>query len=93
LHGYFLLVMVSSPELRVLNGDVFLNVLARKNNLVIFAWAKDAHEGPVNNGNGNTEESSKEEISFETTTVNEREETFEEPRDAKDEEGEDIIRE
>jgi hypothetical protein len=77
LHRNFLLVMVTSLELRIFNGDVLLNVLAGKSDLVILALAKHAHESPIGDRDGNTKKGGKEEICFEATAVNEREDAFE----------------
>ncbi len=77
LHRYFLLVVVTSLEFRVVDRDVLLDVFARKRDLFIFAGSKHTHKSPVGNGDGHAEDSNEEEIRFEPALANEREQAFE----------------
>ena len=88
LHGDLLLAKVLCLEFGVLDGDVFLDVTARKLDLLVLAGAVHAHRGPVRDGDGDTEKNDKEDVCLEAAMAEDRQSALDEPWDAEDEGGE-----
>lgn len=79
LHGDLLLGVVFSLEVGVVNRDILLQVPARQLDLLILTPAEPAHYSPVADCHRNTQKHQEEEIGLETTMVNDREYTLDDP--------------
>ena len=88
LHRNLLLAEVLGLELRVLDGDVLLDIAARKLDLLVDTGTVRAHDGPVGGGDGDAEEKDKEDVGLEAAVAKDGEGALDEPGDAKDEGGE-----
>ena len=85
LHGDLLLAKVLCLEFGVLDGDVFLDVTARKLDLLVLAGAVHAHRSPVRDGDGDTEKDNEEDVCLEAAMAEDRQSALDEPWDAEDE--------
>jgi len=71
-------------HLRVLDGDVLFNVLARKLNLLVFPLSIHAVQGPVRDSGGYASKDEQKEIGLEPATVDEGKEGLEDVRSDED---------
>ena len=69
LHGNLLLGKVLCLELGVLDGDVLLDIAARKLDLLVDTGTVRAHDGPVGGGDGDAEEKDKEDVGLEAAVA------------------------
>jgi hypothetical protein len=88
LHRDLLLAVVLSLEPRVVNGDVFLDVAFRQNDLLVLTLAVHTHESPVRHRDRKAEDQEEEEIGLEPTTVDDGQDALDEPWHDDDEGGE-----
>ena len=87
LHRNLLLVMVFSFELGVIGGDEFLNINGGDGDLFVLPFAIDAHDGPISNSKGNSEDGDEEDVCFEPSIRHDRQDTFQYPGDTEDDGG------
>ena len=87
LHGNFLLVVVLGLEVRIIGGDKFLDVNRRDGDLLVLPLAIDAHDNPISNGQGHSENDNEEDVRLEPAVRNDGQDTFQHPRDAEDDGG------
>lgn len=91
LHRHLLLSAIMNLQSRVLNGDVFLNVLARELDLLVLALAVCTHNRPVRNRDGHAEEKDKEPVGVKAAIPDDGQPFLDEVGDAENEPGKDVV--
>ena len=76
LHGDLFLVVVLGFEVRVVCGDEFLDVYSRDGDLLVLPLAVDAHEGPISNGERDSEDGDEEDVRLEPAMGSDRQDAF-----------------
>ena len=65
LHGNLFFVVVLGLEVRVIGGDVFLNVDSWNGDLLVLPLAVDTHDGPISEGQRDSEDNDEEDVCLE----------------------------
>ena len=87
LHGNLLFVVVLGLEVRVIGGDVFLDVNRGDGDLFVLPLAIDAHDHPVANSQRYSEDGDEEDVCLEPAIADDGQYTFQHPRNAEDDGG------
>ena len=84
LDGNLLLVVILCLEVGVIGGDEFFDVDRGDGDLFVFSLAIDAHESPISDSQGDTKNDDEENVRLDPTMGDDGQDTFQHPRDTKD---------
>ena len=85
LHRDLVGTMILCLELVIIDSHILLYRPTRKKDFLVLATTHHAHDGPVGEGCGDSQEEQHKDIGLETTTVHDREYAFREPGNDDDE--------